>query len=154
VTPEVCVIANEPGRFADLGLPVHADILPNHGALGGIYTALVHAGADRVLVVACDLPFLDGALLGELCARAQEADAAWVETPRGPEPLLACYQARAAARVREALDAGHLRARDLARVLDVRVIDEIGLARFGSTDRLLANVNTPDEYERVKYLSE
>ena len=74
-------MAAEAARFADLSLPVHADVIPGAGAMGGVYTALEVATSDRVLVVACDLPFLDELMLGRLVELAAAADGAWVRTP-------------------------------------------------------------------------
>jgi molybdopterin-guanine dinucleotide biosynthesis protein A len=89
-----------------------------------------------------------------LIEKAQGADGAWVETARGPEPFLACYRTDAAPIVRREIDAGRWRATDLGRVLAMRVIDETELREFGAPERLLANVNTPQEYDRIQYDSE
>src|SRR5262245_60041690 len=151
VTAEVFIVAPKDERFRDLGLPVHLDRVPNAGVLGGIYTALEVAAADRVLVIACDLPFLDGGLLRLLVERAGGGDGAWVRTDRGVEPLLACYQRAAAARLRERIDAGMFKASDLGDVLKMIDVTTEDVARFGSPDRLLTNLNTPDDYARVQY---
>jgi molybdopterin-guanine dinucleotide biosynthesis protein A len=150
ITPSVMIIANDAARFADLAVPVHPDRLPGTGALGGLYTALVQAPADRVLVVACDLPHLHEGLLTRLTDLAAGADGAWVRTARGPEPFLACYRRHAAEAVRRALDAGRLRARDLGQVLNLAVLEETELAAFGPVAYLLANVNSPEDYARVQ----
>ena len=150
ITPSVSIIANDAARFADLGLPVHADVIPDSGALGGLYTALVHAPADRVIVVACDLPFLDETLLKRLVQLTDDADGAWVQTARGPEPLLACYRRGARETIRGEIEARRLRASDLAQVLNIAVLDEHAVAAFGPASRLLANVNTPDDHARVQ----
>jgi len=151
VTSDVFVVAGDASRFADLDLGVHADVRPGLGPIGGLYTALTVARADRVLVVACDLPFLNEAVLDTLIERATGADGAWVRTPRGPEPLLACYARRTAPVVAARIDAGHLALHELADVLDMRDVTYDELARFGSPERLLANVNTPGDYARVQY---
>jgi molybdopterin-guanine dinucleotide biosynthesis protein A len=148
------VVGRDPDRFADLSLTVHADIMPDAGALGGIHTALMKAEADRVIVVACDMPFLDEALLRRLTVLASDADGAWVRTARGPEPLLACYRTAAADVVRRELDAGRMRAGDLGHVLRMAEVDEIELARFGPVEKLLLNVNAPEEYERAAYFAD
>jgi molybdopterin-guanine dinucleotide biosynthesis protein A len=145
----VMVVAGDGDRFADLGLPVHADLVPGAGALGGVYTALACARADRVLVVAGDMPFLDEGVLRRLVDLASEADGAWVRTTRGVEPLLACYRGRVAPAMRERIDTGRLRAGDVGDGLTMRCLEEAELARFGPIDRLLLNVNTPDDYERA-----
>jgi molybdopterin-guanine dinucleotide biosynthesis protein A len=152
IASSISIIANDADRFADLGVPVHADAVPDAGALGGLYTALTTAGAPRVVVVGCDQPHLDAGLLARLAdlAAGEGADGAWVRTARGVEPFLACYRTASAARLRAALDAGHRRAGDLDHLLAMAVVDEIELARYGAPERLLANVNSPDDYARVQ----
>jgi molybdopterin-guanine dinucleotide biosynthesis protein A len=146
----VFVVANDAARFTDLHVPVHADVLPGTGAVGGLYTALLRADTDLVIVVACDLPFLDAAVLSRLVELAAPADGAWIRTTRGVEPFVACYRTRAAPRIRREIEAGRLRAADLGGVLDLAVLDEAELATFGPVDRLLANVNSPEDYARVQ----
>lgn len=145
------VVGGSADRFADLGLTVYADLVPDAGALGGIYTALASAGTPLVIVVACDMPFLHAGLLMELRSRARAREAAWVSSARGVEPLLACYRASTAPKLASRLAAGQFRAASLADDLDISVIGPDDLARFGPPDRLLANVNTPADYARVQY---
>jgi molybdopterin-guanine dinucleotide biosynthesis protein A len=151
VAAEVFVVAHDPARFADLGLTVHVDRVPGTGAIGGIYTALEAARGERVIVVACDLPFLDDRLLAELVRRAASADGAWVRTTRGVEPLVACYQRQARAAILAEIQAERLKASDLGAVLRLAEIAPSELHRFGSADELLTNVNTPEDYARVQY---
>lgn len=150
IADPVFVVANHTGRFADLQVPVHADVLPGTGALGGLYTALVRATTEFVIVVACDLPFLDAGVLARLIDLAPGADGAWIRTARGVEPFFACYRTSSAPRVRDALDAGQLRAASLGDVLTLAELRESELAAFGPVDRLLANVNSPEDYARVQ----
>jgi molybdopterin-guanine dinucleotide biosynthesis protein A len=52
----VTVVADQPGKYAALGLPTIADVQPGLGPLGGLLTALRDAGtAPAVLLAACDL---------------------------------------------------------------------------------------------------
>ena len=150
VASEIFIVSTQTGRYSDLGLPVHPDRLASCGVLGAIYTALEVASADPVLVVACDLPFLDAGLLTLICERAAGADGAWVRTERGVEPLLACYQRAAAPRLRARIDAGLLKAADIGETLAMIDVTATDVARFGVPDRLLTNVNTPDDYARVQ----
>lgn len=149
VTDQIFVVANEAAPFADLGLPVYPDVVKGAGALGGVHAALHVSSTERVLVVACDLPFLDARVLERLVALTDEADGAWIRTARGVEPLLACYRRAAADTIRQVIDAGHLKASALDHVLRMAVLDENELVQFGSVERLLANVNTPEDYARL-----
>ena len=150
VAGRVFVVAPDADRFTDLGLDVCPDLVPNAGAIGGLYTALASATSERVLVVACDLPFLDARVLARLVALADEADGSWVRSGRGIEPLLACYRSATAPLVRRAIDQGHLKAADLGRILRMAELDEAELATYGPVDRLLANLNTPEDLARVQ----
>jgi molybdopterin-guanine dinucleotide biosynthesis protein A len=152
VASRLVIVGRGPERFADLNLPVYDDVIPEAGALGGIYTALDVAEREFVLTVACDLPFLHAGLLDRLVELASGArDGAWVHTPQGIEPLIACYRQSARARIRRQIELGRLKAADLGSVLEVAEMDVDELARFGPPARLLANVNTPDDY--VQYVS-
>jgi molybdenum cofactor guanylyltransferase len=151
VAGEVFVVGPEPGRYEDLGLATYPDTIAGAGALGGIDAALTAARHDAVIVVACDLPFLDADLLRRLVDLSANRDGAWVRSARGVEPLIACYRRQAQPRIRARLEAGRFKAADLATVLDVAEVGPDDLARFGPPDRLLANINTPDDYARVQY---
>ena len=80
VTDELLLITNSPTEYAHLDVPMHGDILPDAGALGGIYTGLIHASHDAILCVACDSPFLNPNLLTYLVSVLGEYDAVMPET--------------------------------------------------------------------------
>jgi molybdopterin-guanine dinucleotide biosynthesis protein A len=151
VADEIFVVASDASRFTDLGLTVHPDRVADLGAIGGIDTALTMAAGDRVIIVACDLPFLSESLLAELVRRASTGDGAWVRGAHGIEPLLACYRRHASPAVRAAIAAGQLAARGLATRLRMLEIGPDELARYGAESLLLSNVNTPEDYRRVQY---
>jgi molybdopterin-guanine dinucleotide biosynthesis protein A len=63
VADDIRIVANDRARYAGLQIPVIADAIAGAGALGGLYSALLDARHDRVLILACDLPFITAALL-------------------------------------------------------------------------------------------
>jgi molybdopterin-guanine dinucleotide biosynthesis protein A len=150
VAHDIFIVGPRADLYADVNLPVFADLLPGGGALGGLYTALEVAREPAVLTVACDLPFLDAGLLDRLAARADGRDGAWVATARGVEPLVACYRRNARHRLLQRIRAGALKAADLASALDMAVVTADEVAEFGPADRLLANVNTPEDFARIE----
>jgi len=150
VAHPIFIVGPRADLYADVDLPVYTDLLPGYGAIGGLHTALEVAETDRVLVVGCDLPFLDAGLLEDMHARAAGRDGAWISSGRGPEPLVACYARRARTVVLERLRGGALKLGDLASVLDLAVLGEPDVERFGPISRLLANVNTPEDFARIE----
>jgi molybdopterin-guanine dinucleotide biosynthesis protein A len=154
VAGAIFIVGHDAARFADLGVPVYADIVPDAGALGGIYTALSVATGDPVLTIACDMPFLEAGLLLRLIERSSGFDAAWVRSDRGVEPLVACYRKSAGAIVGGEIASGRLKAGDLGHVLRIAELGMADVAEFGPPARVLANVNTPADYARVQYSAE
>jgi molybdopterin-guanine dinucleotide biosynthesis protein A len=150
VAGEIFIVSPFASRFADLHVPVHPDRIPGLGAIGGLFTALEVAQSDRVLVVACDLPFLDAGLLRRLVDLSSDGDGAWVRSARGVEPLLACYRREARATIGAEIAGGRLKAGDLGSVLRMVELSGEELDRFGAVDRLLANLNTPDDLARLR----
>lgn len=159
-TEQILLVANEPETFADAALPIRGDALPGSGALGGIHTALLWArerGADGVLSIACDMPFVPAALLNELRTIADSRD--WdVVAPesggrRGVEPLCAWYGIACIAAIEAAV------AREDRRVIaffeDVRVaaLPLEAVRVFGDPGTLFMNVNTQEDLDRAEAIA-
>ena len=148
------IVANDPARYADLGVRVVPDVVAGAGPLGGLYTALADARHARVLVLACDLPFVTAALLERLeieSRTGQEVDAVVPRSRRGLEPLCAVYRSACAAAARACIDRGELRMTAWLASLRVRELDPGGPEDEGT---LFENVNTPHDYARARGLVE
>jgi molybdopterin-guanine dinucleotide biosynthesis protein A len=64
--PRELLIVGDPDRFAHAGVGVVADRIPDTGPLGGLYTALLETTSPCLVLVACDMPFLDVPFLQHL----------------------------------------------------------------------------------------
>ncbi len=124
------------------------DAFPDHGALGGIYTAIVTSPHERTLVVACDMPFLNRALLEYMAGI--DADLVIPRTSRGYEPLCAVYSRACAPPILERLRRGELEASRLPEGVRVAEVGPETLAAYDPDGLLFVNVNTPHDYERAK----
>jgi molybdopterin-guanine dinucleotide biosynthesis protein A len=139
-------------RPADAGIPAVTDEFPDHGALGGIYTAIVRSPHERTLVVACDMPFLDERFLQHMAGIA--ADLVIPRSARGYEPLCAIYSRACAVPIHERLTRGKLEAARLPEGVKVVEVSAETLAAYDPDGLLLVNVNTPHDYERAKQVLE
>ena len=152
VTDDVRIVANDRGRYAGVGLRVIPDAVRGAGPLGGLYTALLDASHDRVLVLACDLPFVTAALLQRLVAESgtgQEVDAVVPRSARGLEPLCALYTKRCAALARARIERGELAVAGLLADLRVHELGPEALAPYDDGS-LFENVNTPHDHARAR----
>jgi molybdenum cofactor guanylyltransferase len=129
------------------------DRVPGCGPLGGLEAALTAARDDAVVVVACDMPFVTAELLGHLLSCAQGYDVVVPCTERGYHPLCAVYTRGCGAAVARRLAEGRLTMTGLLEEVRVHTVTSEELDAFGNRHRLLANVNTPVEYEEIEALA-
>jgi len=150
LTPHVLIVAGDSSRGWTADVPVVVDRIEGAGALGGLYTALLEAPTEQVLVIGCDMPFLTAPFLMHLAARGQDADAAVPRDGRGRHPLCASYARRIAGHLKARIDRGALGVGDALADLAVCELGPDELAPFDPDGRLLTNVNTPADYERAR----
>jgi molybdenum cofactor guanylyltransferase len=156
ITPHILIVGGSASRGQAGGVPVVADRIAGAGSLGGLYTALVEAPTEQVLVIACDMPFLTAAFLARLAALGDRSgvppDAVVPRDAQGLHPLCASYARRVAGRLESRIAAGQLRITDALADLDVHFMGADELKPYDPDGRLLLNVNTPDDYVRARTL--
>lgn len=150
MTPHILIVGAERPQVQPPGATVVRDRVAGAGALGGLYTALVDAPTEQVLVIACDMPFVTAPFLAHLAERGEGVDALVPRDDRGRHPLCASYDRRIAGHLRTRIDRGELRIGDALAGLDVHELSPDELASFDPDGRLLLNINTPADYERAR----
>ena len=146
---EILLITNTPAEYEFLHLPSFPDLQPGKGPLGGIYTALSHAKFLRVLVVACDLPFITPELLDYLCGDSEDAEVYVLESEKGVEPLCAVYTKSCLSVIEKQLRDGGLKVSDFYPQVKTKIIRLDSSLPFYKQN-LLANVNTPEDMRKAE----
>ncbi len=141
------LIAGDRLDLARPGLPAFADEFPG-SALGGLYTGLKHAGTPYIFVTACDMPFVDAALIRSLAEKRHRYDVVLPQTPAGLEPLFACYSKNCLEVMHRQLESGNFRILDIYPQLKVRIVAENELP--DDWQKALTNINTPQDYSRLQ----
>jgi molybdopterin-guanine dinucleotide biosynthesis protein A len=143
---EILIVANDREPYLELGLPVVSDIIPGgFGPLVGILTALESAAADRVVCVACDMPYLAKAPLAFIRDHSPTADVLVPVVGGREEPLFARYAKAVVPSIRAQIATGDYKvSRFYARVNTGRIGEEI-LRILDPELQFLANVNTPED---------
>jgi molybdenum cofactor guanylyltransferase len=87
------VSTNDPQAYERLDVPLVADVVADKGAPGGVVSGLAVALTEWVTIVACDMPFVDEAMLAALHVRRHKGVDAICFTREGRlEPLVAVYR--------------------------------------------------------------
>ncbi|HSP10257.1 MAG TPA: molybdenum cofactor guanylyltransferase [Candidatus Dormibacteraeota bacterium] len=111
------------------------------GPLAGIEAGLSAAREEVMFAVACDMPYVTVDLAQVAVAAARGCDAAIPRIDGRREPVCGAYRRSALPAIAAALDAGLLKAADLAESLDVTWLEGLEGALFRS-------LNTPADVER------
>lgn len=135
---------------------VIADEWPGRGPLGALATALRATDAEWVLLVACDMPFLQAPLIREIArlALAQPpAEVIAVRGPRGLEPLHAAYARACLPLALRRLAGDDVSLRGLLGAARVREMAPEEVRRLDPSGLSTLNANTPEEWERALRLA-
>jgi molybdopterin-guanine dinucleotide biosynthesis protein A len=145
LTPHIFIVAQDARR---LGRDVHvvADQIAGAGPMGGVYTALRASPVSRVVVLACDMPFVTREFLRWLAGRDPDADVVVPRNARGIHPLCAVYHVRIADRLQREIASGRLALHTAIDDCLVRYLEPDEMAPFDPDGRLLMNVNTEKDY--------
>jgi molybdopterin-guanine dinucleotide biosynthesis protein A len=153
VIDDVLLVTNTPELYAFLKLPMVADVYPDRGSLGGIYSGLKAASGETAFTVACDVPFLHPDIVRLVVARASQGDVVIPRVGRQLETMHAAYAKACLPHIDERLLAGQLRIVEFFERVSVVEIAEADVARFRDPRVAFMNVNTPDELERARELA-
>jgi len=153
VVDEVLIVTNTPELYAFLELPMVADVYPNHGSLGGIYSGLKAAGGHAAFTVACDMPFLRPEIVELVVSRSGEGDVVIPRVGDQLETMHAAYGKACLPHIEERLISGRLKITGFFQSVRVVEIAEEEIARLCDPRLVFMNVNTPDELRRARELA-
>lgn len=162
---EIIVTTNRPDEYSflntaksgDFAIRLMPDLIPERGALGGLYTALAAATQPLVAVVACDMPFasknlFEGAIQ---IMQAEGADVVIAKTEEGYEPFHALYRRETCLpAIESAIQA------DLWKVISwfpqvrVRTFTPDELKILDPSGLCFRNLNTPEEFSAAEQLAD
>lgn len=130
------------------------DLYPGKGSLGGVYTGLVYSSCFYNLVVACDMPFLNLALLRYMVDVSPGFDAVIPRIDGLKEPLHAVYTKDCLLAIERMLKEGNLKVIDLLDLVRVRYVEKEEIDRYDPEHLSFLNVNTPADLEKARMLAE
>jgi molybdopterin-guanine dinucleotide biosynthesis protein A len=139
-------------RSSAVAASVVPDVRPGLGPLGGIYSALLATSAPYVLVVACDMPFLQPDLLRHLLSLRAGYDVVLPWADGRGQHLHAVYAASCRDIIGRHLDGHDLRVDSFFDEVCVRRVEPDELRRFDPQLRSFYNVNTQEDWALAQTL--
>lgn len=136
------------------GARVVDDLLPEHAALGGLYTGLALAPTPHVFLAACDMPLLDAGLVGWMAASGPAGTDVLLPVASGrPQPLHAIYSHHCLAAIKEALLSGEFRMDGWHGAVRVHRLEQSDWAEVHPSGNSFCGANTARELEHLRGLA-
>jgi len=147
---EVLLVTNHPGQYQFLPCRKVGDLYPGHGPLAGIHAGLCHSGSEAIFVVACDMPYLNPALVERVAGAEGAADVVIPRSAAGLEPLHALYSKRCLSAIEASLEQGEHRIVSFLPSVRVQEIPQSEVAALDPLYTSFSNINTPEQYRRFR----
>ena len=153
---ELVIISNNPEAFHAFKLPVHTDLIPDRGALGGLYTALSVVDTPLVGLVAVDMPFASPELIQYLADKVtnNNLDACLPSSQHGLEPLHAVYRVSSCLPfVKQAIDQDLWRMKSWHDWANLKVLNADDVQNITGCKFTFLNLNTPEDVVEAEALA-
>jgi len=133
-------------------LKIITDTYSGKGPLGGIYTGLAASNSLYNLVVACDMPFLNRALLDYMIQISASFDLVVPRLGNMTEPLHAVYSKDCLVLIKCLLKQGNLKIHELFTLVRIRYVEAMEINSFDPKHLSFFNVNTEADLETAREL--
>ena len=149
--PEVILVTNTPEQYQFLPCRSVTDIYPGSGPLGGIHAALCRTTTRYIFVAACDMPFLDPAVVQMMADTGEGSDVVIADCGSGFEPLHAFYAGSCLPHMEVALLSGRRNIVSFFGNVRLKTVSREAVATIDPLFRSFRNINTPDDYFSLRH---
>lgn len=157
ISDDVVVVSDTPAHDAVISDSARriGDLLPGKGAIGGILSGLTAIRHDFAVVVACDMPFLNQALILAMVEALGAFDAVVPRIDSRLQPTHAVYRRTCLPAIAQSLEGEIVpRATVFLDHVEVNVLEEPWFESLDALHRSFSNLNTARDLEAAKKLLE
>jgi len=149
VFQDIIIVTNAPEQYASYRVNVVTDAFDMRGPLTGIYSGLIRSSTEYNFIVACDMPYLNPALISYMAGLAKDHDVVVPSINGLLEPLHAVYRKKLIPLIEEQIKHDRRRIRELFGQVQIRFVTEQEIDHFDPTRKSFKNLNTPKDYEEA-----
>lgn len=148
-TKSIILLANNED-YNRFGYPVFPDKIKDSGPISGICNGLMISNTTWNVFISCDSPFINPQLISYLISRSNSFDAVIPSYKGTTYPLTALYNLSCLPVFKSHLEQKKLRVKDALSLLNVNIV-ELGPDLPFFNEKLLTNINTPEDFEKHKH---
>lgn len=152
LSDDVLVVTGTERRYQELlTVPIFSDEIRNIGPLGGLYTGLKHARFPYSLAIACDMPFVNRAVIDLLKDNAEGSVKAVVPSIQNHRvPTCALYHKDCLSVIEKLQAQGRFSLQALLDSIPIKILSEDELRAVDPTLRSFVNINTQADWESCR----
>lgn len=139
------IIANAEA-YEKFGYPVIPDVVLEKGPMGGLLTAFQNTKADQILLVSCDMPFVQKELILQLLQLAGKENIVVPEADGQVFPMPGVYPVSLIEEVNKRIDSHQLKMKDFISENRFTLLP----SDVGKDAPLFQNINTPQDLKKAK----
>ncbi len=142
---DTIIIVSDNTAYNIFGCQRINDIIKNAGPLAGLYSGLIATETDKNIVISCDSPLINEALLKKLLIHDDNmTDIIQFKNQENTFPLIALYQKKCASKCLTLLEKGERRLRYAVSQFKTK---EIQIPEIYKQN--IININTPEELNKI-----
>jgi molybdenum cofactor guanylyltransferase len=142
VTKDI-VISTSELKYEQFGFPLIADLIPNIGPIGGLYSVMKQVESDKYFIVACDMPNTSESFAKELIQYCSHFDIVVPIHNNTIEPLWGIYSRNILPIVEEQINKGDYKLINLLELCKTKYVESTYFPEI-KTDNF-KNINTPKD---------
>jgi molybdopterin-guanine dinucleotide biosynthesis protein A len=149
---EVIIVTNQKELFSNFDAKIYVDIIPDRGALVGLYTGLFFSSFPYSFCVACDMPYLKESVIEFFIDKLDDNDFDGIvpKTTDGLQPLHAVYSKKCLPAIKKTIEDGRSKIIDFYSMVKIKLIEEQEFHFLDPGMESFINVNTPEQLRLVK----
>lgn len=139
------IIANN-AAYKKFKLPVYNDVVPEKGPMGGLLTAMENTGAEMVLLIACDMPFITANAIERLLKNADKEQIIASLSNQKINPLFSVYPVILKEKIKKSIAEGKLKMTDFILKNQHLLLP----FEYEQSGKIFRNINTEEERKEAE----
>jgi molybdenum cofactor guanylyltransferase len=146
------IIISSNSIYEQFKYTIYADLIPNKGPLGGIYTGLHYSQTQKNIVISCDAPLVSESILNWLLNASKNSDITVPKVEERIYPLIGIYSKQILPEIKDSLDKNQLGLTRFLSKVNSKIVT-IATQSDQFAKECFSNINTLEELRKLEEIS-
>lgn len=147
---KIIIVTNQPQKYRFKNVKIVQDVIKDSGPLAGIYSGLLSSGSFYNFIIACDMPFINKALIRYMAGHKDDYDVIIPKVNNKFHPLFGIYSKNCIPVIEKMLKNDRLKVSSIFPKVKTHFIPKKTVEKFDENLFSLVNINTKKDLTKVK----